>query len=92
MKENTVSDTLSLDQFVEQQLKSGTYPSYEAMVKAGLKLLQDRDQEAQRIADELRPAYERFKRGDPGLSLDADETIRRGKERNAAKHRRMIKK
>jgi len=87
MKENTVSDTLSLDQFVEQQLKSGTYPSYEVMVKAGLKLLQERDREAKRIADELRPAYERFKRGDPSLSLDADETIRRGKERNAAKHR-----
>ena len=82
-----MSDTISLDQFVEQQLKRGTYPSYEAMVKAGLTLLQERDQEAQRIADELRPAYERFTRGDPGLSLDAEETIRRGKERHAAKHR-----
>lgn len=82
-----MSDTLSLDQFVEQQLQSGHYSSYEAMVQAGLKLLQQRDQEAKRIANELRPAYERFKRGEPGIQLDAEDIIRRSRERHAAKHR-----
>ncbi len=81
-----MSDTQSLDEFIKQQLQSGRYPSYEDMVQAGLQLLQEREEEARRIADELRPAYERFKRGAPGLPLDAEDVIRRGRERNAANH------
>ncbi len=83
-----MSETSSLDQFVEQQLQCGKYPSYEAMVEEGLRLLQaqeERDTEAKRIADELNPAYERFKRGEPGLPLDAEDIIRRGRERLATK-------
>ena len=59
------------------------------MVQEGLRLLQaqeERDTEAQRIADELRPAYEGFKRGEPGIPLDAEDIIRRGRERLATKH------
>ena len=79
-------NTQPLDQFVKQQLQSGIYPDYETMVEAGLKVLQEREEASQRIADELRPAYERFKGGEPGISLDAEDIIRRGRERHAAKH------
>lgn len=77
---------------MEQQLQSGKYPNYEAMVQEGLRLLQaqeERDTEAKRIADELRPAYERFKRGEPGIPLDAEDVIRRGREHLATKHNQI---
>ena len=71
----------SLEQFVEQQLQSGKYQSYEDMVQEGLRLLQEREQEFDRIAEKLRPAAERFTRGEPGVSFDTDDIIRRGMER-----------
>lgn len=77
----------SLEQFVTQQLQSGKYQSYEEMVEAGLRLLQEREAELDRIAEKLRPAAERFKRGELGIPFDADEIIRRGKERLAAEQR-----
>jgi putative addiction module CopG family antidote len=85
-EDSAMPEPQSLDEFIKQQLQSGRYSSYEDMVKASLHLLQEREEEAGRIAGELRPAYERFKRGDPGLPLDADDVIRRGRERNAANH------
>jgi putative addiction module CopG family antidote len=80
-------EDLSLEQFVTQQLQSGKYQSYEEMVEAGLRLLQEREAELDRIAEKLRPAAERFKRGEPGIPFDADEIIRRGTERLAAEQR-----
>ena len=74
----------SLEQFVNQQLASGKYHSYDEMVEEALRLLQEREAELDRIAEKLRPAAERFKRGDPGIPFDADEIIRRGQERLAA--------
>ena len=44
-------EALSLQQFVAQQLESGRYQSYEEMVQAGLRLLQEREQEYDRIAE-----------------------------------------
>ena len=77
----------SLEQFVSQQLQSGKYQSYDEMVEAGLRLLQEHEAELDRIAEKLRPAAERFKRGEPGVPFDAEEIIRRGKERLAAEPR-----
>lgn len=77
----------SLDQFVAQQIQSGKYQNYEEMVQAGLRLLQEREAEFDRIAEKLRPAAERFKRGEPGIPFDAEEIIRRGNERLAAEQR-----
>jgi antitoxin ParD1/3/4 len=77
----------SLEQFVSQQLQSGKYHSYDEMVEAGLRLLQEQEAELDRIAEKLRPAAERFKRGEPGVPFDAEEIIRRGKERLAAEQR-----
>ena len=56
-----MSKLVPLDQFVEQQLASGRYQSYDAMVQEGLRLLQEREQEWDRIAEQLRPAAERCK-------------------------------
>jgi antitoxin ParD1/3/4 len=77
----------SLDQFVTQQLQSGKYQSYEEMVQAGLRLLQEREAELDRIADKLRPAVEEFLGGHPGVPFDAEEIIKRGKERLESEQR-----
>jgi putative addiction module CopG family antidote len=77
-------EALSLQQFVAQQLESGRYQSYEEMVQAGLRLLQEREQEYDRIAEKLRPAAERFKEGEAGLPFDAEDIIRLGMQRLAA--------
>jgi putative addiction module CopG family antidote len=74
----------SLEQFVEQQLQSGKYQSYEDMVQEGLRLLQEREPEFDRIAEKLRPAAERLARGEPGVPFDADDIIQRGMERLTA--------
>ena len=71
----------SLEQFVQQQLQSGKYQSYEDMVQEGLRLLQEREQDFDRIAEKLRPAAERFSSGEPGVPFDADAIIQRGMER-----------
>jgi antitoxin ParD1/3/4 len=83
----TMLEDSSLEQFVSQQLQSGKYQSYDEMVEAGLRLLQEQEAEIDRIAEKLRPAAERFKRGEPGIPFDAEEIIRRGKERLAAEQR-----
>ncbi|HEY5866351.1 MAG TPA: type II toxin-antitoxin system ParD family antitoxin [Candidatus Tectomicrobia bacterium] len=74
----------SLEQFVEQQLQSGKYQSYEDMVQEGLRLLQEREQEFDRIAEKLRSAAERFARGEPGVPFDVDDIIQRGMARLTA--------
>ena len=79
-------EALSLEQFVAQQLKSGRYQSYEEMVQAGLRLLQNGSRSADLIAKKLRPAAERFKRGETGLPFDAEDIIRRGMQRLTAPH------
>ena len=73
----------SLEQFVTQQLQGGKYQSYEEMVQAGLRLLQEREAELDRIAEKLRPAAERFNGGDPGVPFDEEEITRRGTARLA---------
>jgi len=74
-------EALSLEWFVEQQLQTGKYQSYENMVQEGLRLLQEREQEFDRMAEKRRPAIERFARGEPGVPFDVDDIIRRGMER-----------
>ena len=75
----------SLDQFVERQLKSGKYQSYEAMVQAGLRLLQEQEQEHDAVANALRPAVEDFLRGDRGEEIDIDALLT--EERQQLPHR-----
>jgi putative addiction module CopG family antidote len=70
----------SLDQFIEQQLKAGKYHSYEAMVQAGLRLLQEHEDELDAIADELRATMEDFLRGDRGEEVDIDAIKAEGRK------------
>jgi len=70
---------------VEQQLASGRYQSYDELVEDALRLLQEREAEEDRIAEKLRPAAERFKRGESGVPFDAEDIIRRGMQRLAAR-------
>lgn len=43
-----MSELVPLDQFVEQQLASGKYQSYDAMVQEGLRLLQGKRSQGSR--------------------------------------------
>jgi putative addiction module CopG family antidote len=43
-----MSEPLPLDQFVARQLASGRYPSYDALVKDALRLLQEHEAEEER--------------------------------------------
>ncbi len=76
-----MADPAPLEQFVEQQLKSGKYQSYEAMVQAGLRLLQDREAELDEIADALRPTVEDYRNGERGTELDIEEIKKAGRQR-----------
>ena len=65
-----MSETLSLAQFVAQQLQRGKYQSYEDMVQAALRLLQAHEEELDRIAAALRPAMQDYLRGDRGVASE----------------------
>jgi putative addiction module CopG family antidote len=85
MEDKNMSEPLPLDQFVERQLASGKYQSYDELVEDALRLLQEREVKYDRMAAKLRPAAERFKQGEPGVPFDAEDIIRRGMERLAAR-------
>ena len=76
-------DTPSLEQFVAQQLKSGKYQSYEDLVQTGLRLLQEREQELDRIADALRPAIQDYRHGDRGAEVDIEAVKAAGRKQLA---------
>jgi Arc/MetJ-type ribon-helix-helix transcriptional regulator len=61
------------------------YQSYDELVEEALRLLQEREAEADRIAEKLRPAAESFTRGEPGIPFDAEDVIRRGMQRLSAR-------
>jgi Arc/MetJ-type ribon-helix-helix transcriptional regulator len=68
-----MSGTQNLEQFVEQQLAAGYFENYEQMVAEGLSLLWEREQHYDQLADELRPAVERFESGHPSVEVDIEE-------------------
>ena len=71
-----------LDAFVHQVMATGMYDSEEAVVVAGLRLLQERERQLEELREELRPALEELDRGE-GKPLDIEDIIRRGRERLA---------
>jgi antitoxin ParD1/3/4 len=78
----TVSMPPDLDAFVHQAVAAGLYESEEAVIVAGLRLLQERNRRLEELRAELRPALEELDRGE-GKPLDIEEIIRRGHERLA---------
>jgi putative addiction module CopG family antidote len=84
-----MSEPLPLNQFVQQQLASGRYQSYDELVEDALRLLQEREAEYDRIAEKLRPAMEEYRSGHPGITVTADDIIKRGRERLTQQHGRQ---
>jgi antitoxin ParD1/3/4 len=75
-----------LDAFVHQSVASGVYESEEAVLVAGLRLLQERERRLEELRAELRPALEELDRGE-GKPLDIEDVIRRGEERYAQRQK-----
>jgi putative addiction module CopG family antidote len=71
-----------LDAFVHQAVATGVFESEEAVVVAGLRLLQQRERHLEELRAELRPALTELDRGE-GKPLDIEDVIRRGEERFA---------
>jgi len=83
LEEMSMPDTPSLEEFVAQQLKSGKYQSYEELVQTGLRLLQEREQELDHIADALRSAMQDYLHGDRGAEVDIEAIKATGRTRLA---------
>ena len=67
----TTSATLDpIDEFVHEQLASGRFSDYEALVRYAIASLKDRQSEIDEVAEELRPAIESMQRGEPGFIMD----------------------
>jgi putative addiction module CopG family antidote len=71
-----------LADFVRRLVVNGDYDSEEAVIVAGLRLLQDRQRHIEELREELRPALEELDRGE-GKPLDKEEIKRKGRERLA---------
>ena len=78
-----------LEAFVQQEVADGKYRSTEEVICAGLRLLRDREQELDHIAEKLRPAIEEVRSGHPGVEFDVDDIVKRGMERLAAKNTKL---
>ena len=72
-----------IDEFVRQQLASGRFSDYEALVRYALASLKDRQSEIDEIAEDLRPAIESMQRGEPGLVVDFENIKQEGRKRLA---------
>jgi len=70
-----------IDEFVREQLASGRFSDYEALVRYALANLRDRQLEIDEIAEELRPAIESMQRGEPGLIVGFDDIKQEGRKR-----------
>ena len=72
-----------IDEFVRDQLASGRFSDYEALVRFALAKLKDRQTEIDDIAEELRPGIKSLQRGEPGLIVDFDNIKQEGRRRLA---------
>jgi Arc/MetJ-type ribon-helix-helix transcriptional regulator len=72
-----------LDEFVREQLASGRFSDYEALVRYALTNLKHRQSEIDEVAEELRPAIESMQRGEPGLIVDFEDIKQEGRKRLA---------
>jgi len=78
----SVSMPPDIDTFVHQAVATGMYESEEAVIVAGLRLLQERERRVEELRNELRPALEELDRG-RGKPLNMEAIIQRGRERFA---------
>ncbi|MCC6124021.1 MAG: type II toxin-antitoxin system ParD family antitoxin [Pirellulales bacterium] len=81
-----VSMPPELDAFIHQAVAAGMFESEEAVIVAGLRLLQEREHALEELREELRPALDALDRGE-GKPLDFEEIKIRGRRRLAAEGR-----
>ena len=67
----TISVSPELQSLVEEQLAAGRFESAEAVLRAGLELLQERQRRIEALRKEILPALERLDRGE-GRPLDME--------------------
>jgi Arc/MetJ-type ribon-helix-helix transcriptional regulator len=72
-----------IDEFVREQLASGRFSDYDALVRYALASLKHRQSEIDEVAQELRPAVESMQRGEPGLIVDFENIKQAGRKRLA---------
>jgi Arc/MetJ-type ribon-helix-helix transcriptional regulator len=72
-----------IDEFVREQLATGRFSDYEALVRYALAKLKDRQTEIDAIAEDLRPAIDSMQRGEPGLTVDSQHIKQEGRKRLA---------
>jgi hypothetical protein len=81
MATDTCREIETFYQFLGQQIQEGSVDlSPEECVEAFRAYQNDLD----RLKQELQPALDRFERGEPGVSFDAEDIIRRGRQRLAS--------
>ena len=62
-------------EFIDAQVRSGTYASASEVVRAGLRALQERDAAVERwLREEVAPVYDAMN-ADPGRRIPADEVF-----------------
>jgi antitoxin ParD1/3/4 len=84
----TLSMPPDLDAFVHRAIATGVYESEEAVVVAGLRLLQERERHLEELREELRPALESLDRGE-GIPLVFEDIKIRGRQRLAEEGRKF---
>jgi antitoxin ParD1/3/4 len=67
----TISVSPELQSLVEQQLATGQFESTDALLRAALELLQERNRRVDELRQEILPALERLDRGE-GIPLDME--------------------
>jgi putative addiction module CopG family antidote len=70
-----------IDEFVREQLASGRFSDYEALVRFALANLKNRESELDEIAEKLRPGTESMQRGEPGRIVDFEDIKQKGRKR-----------
>jgi putative addiction module CopG family antidote len=76
-------EPLPLAEFVARQLACGRFHSYEEIVQAGLRLLQEHEDELDRLAEALHPALQESMQGDRGMA-EREHSKTAGREHIAA--------
>ncbi len=76
-----MTKTDPIDEFVEQQLASGRFASYQQLVRYAIGVLRNHEADLDQLTEQLRPGIEALQRGEPGVDLDFDQIRKDGRRR-----------
>lgn len=80
-----MSEIPSIDEFIDQQLASGRYASRDELTREAFRVMQAHELAIAEVAEELRGAVERMKRGEPAEEVDPETFIAEATARHNAK-------